>query len=60
MRKGTSSRGIFSSKGLTWESNAELEIALKHVMDARAGGMRKLHQTEKPMQERSREKQRMF
>lgn len=60
MRKGTFSYGIFSSKSLTWENNAELEIALKYVMDARAGGLSKLHQAEKQMQERSGEKQRMF
>lgn len=47
MHKGTPSYGIFSSKSLTWESNAELEIALKYVMDARASGMCKLHRTEK-------------
>lgn len=60
MHKGASSYGIFSSQSLTWENNAELEIALKYVTDARAGGMCKLHWTEKQMQERSREKQRMF
>jgi len=60
MHKGTSSYGMFSSKSLTWESNIELEIALKYVMDARACRMCKLQRTKQEMQDRSKEQQRMF